>query len=68
MSICDFLDFATDDNAEIEIFDLAKGIIVFKGEISKCLESDYANFEICSFDSFINKNTLCLNIDSMKYR
>ena len=64
MTINDLLGLATEDMAEIEIFDLAKGETVFKGEISECLETEYADFEICSFDSIISNNVLCLNIDS----
>lgn len=61
MSVYEFLFLATDDSADVIIYNLATG-----GAdalmISEAMDK-YGDCEVCSFDSYIDSNTLCINID-----
>lgn len=61
MSVYEFLFLATGDSAEVTIYNLATA-----GEdtlmISEAMDK-YGGCEVCSFDSYISSNTLCINID-----
>lgn len=61
MTVKDFLEYANDDTAEIEIYNCID-------DSSRIITIDeakyiYGDCELMSFDSYIYKNTLCLNID-----
>lgn len=62
ITVYDFLSLATEEDAEVEIFD-------FEGETTRILSisdaiNKYGDLEIASFDSYISDNRLCLNIDT----
>ena len=61
MSVYEFLFLATEDSADVTIYNLATD-----GEdtlmISEAM-GKYGGCEVCSFDSYISNNTLCINID-----
>lgn len=61
MTVYDFLYLATEDNAKVTIYNLATDEADTL-TISEAMEK-YGAYEVCSFDSYIYKNTLCLNID-----
>ena len=62
MSVYEFLNLATEDGAEVEVWDNATGqseILDIRDAMDK-----YGEFEVTSFDSFITNNRLCINIDT----
>lgn len=61
MSVYEFLFLATDDSADVEIYNLATGEADTL-TISEAMDK-YGDCEVCSFDSYISSNTLCINID-----
>lgn len=61
MSVYEFLDLATEDGAEVTIYNLATDeadTLTIREAMDK-----YGGCEVCSFDSYIYNNTFCINID-----
>ena len=63
MTVYDFCYLCTDDGNEICIYDLITGEEVFKGTIDDAMYSEYANYEVQSYDLDFASKYFCLNID-----
>lgn len=61
MSVYELLYLATEDGAKVTIYNLATDEADTL-MVSEAMEK-YGDYEIMSFDSYIYKNTLCLNIE-----
>lgn len=64
MTVYDFCDHCIDSYNEITIYDFRTGEDVFKGTMSDAMYSDYADYEVQSFDLEYGNNYLCLNIET----
>lgn len=65
MTIYDFCNLCTSDLHDICIYDMTTEKEVFNGTISDAMYSDYADYEVLSFDlEYSKKEYLCLNIET----
>ena len=68
MNVYDFCMLACDDSYHIEICDLYQDAnTVFYGEARDAMQSDFAEYEVLSFDLYLdgeNLPTICLNIET----
>ena len=68
MDVYDFLSLACDDSYHVEIYDLSSDLpLAFEGEARDAMLSDFAEYEVLSFDLYLdgeNRPTICLNIET----
>ena len=64
MPVYDFCGLCTDDSVDVSIYDMNEEIEkeIFSGTMRDAMESDWADFEVESFD--LTPDGLCLNIDT----
>ena len=64
MSVYDFCSLCTDDSVEVSIYDMNEDVEigVFGGSMRDAMYSDWADYEVDSFD--LTPDGLCLNIDT----
>lgn len=63
MDVYDFCMLCTDDSIGVVIYDFAGEDTVFNGTLKEAMDSDFANYEVQSFDLDFNDRFFCLNID-----
>ena len=64
MNVADFCDLFNDTFQQIEIWSVEKEAVVFKGNVTEVLDSNYADCEILTIDCQYNSNdVLTINID-----
>ena len=64
MSVYDFCGLCTDESVDVSIYDMNEEVEeeVFAGSMRGAMESEWADFEVDSFD--LTPDGLCLNIDT----
>lgn len=63
MTVYDFLSLCCDDSSKCSIWDCKTEETVFDGSMSDAMFSEYADYEVLSFDS-PGYYFICLNIDT----
>ena len=64
-TVYDFCNLATDDSQDVCIYDLSTMEEVFKGTMYEAMLSDYADYEVLSFDLGYTEDVyMCLNIET----
>lgn len=64
MPVYDFCTLCTDDSVDVCIYDMNAAVEqqIFSGSMRNAMESEWADFEVDSFD--LTQDGLCLNIDT----
>jgi len=64
MPVYDFCALCTDDSVDVSIYDMNEAVEqqIFSGSMRNAMESEWADFEVDSFD--LTPDGLCLNIDT----